>query len=123
MDHARARGRAKRGGQRQRVSLELSGVADLASQDSGIILAVDDAFRRLEVEDSRAADVVRLRFYAGLNVDETARTLGISPRTVAREWTFARSWLARELMEPERGSNDEPGSAQADSGKGDPTLT
>ena len=97
LDHAKARLRVQRGGGQRRVSFELSGVADLAADESETILAVDEAFRRLEAEDSQAAAVVRLRFYAGLSVEQTAQILDISARTVAREWTFARSWLARAL--------------------------
>jgi RNA polymerase sigma factor (TIGR02999 family) len=99
IEHARAKHRIKRGGggeaPRQRVPL--TGL-DLAREDDlEEILAVDDAFRRLEVEEPAAAHVVRLRFYAGLSVAETAAALGISERSVAREWSFARAWLADAL--------------------------
>ena len=91
IEHARKRGRIKRGGKRVRV--ELSSV-DLASeQDLDEILALDDAFQRLEEQDSKAADVVRLRFFAGLSVEETAKAMDLSERTVKREWAFARAWL------------------------------
>lgn len=116
LDHARARLRAKRGKGRKPISLEVCGIADLAAEKSETILAVDDAFRRLERDDQCAADVVRLRFYAGLSVEETAQALGISPRTVAREWMFARSWLARALGERQQGDEDGPASAQGDPG-------
>lgn len=116
LDHAKARGRVRRGAGSRPISLELAGVADLATEDSETIVAVDEAFRRLGGEDPRAAEVVRLRFYAGLSVDETAQVLGVSPRSVAREWTFARSWLARELREFQRGTGDESAGAQGDPG-------
>jgi DNA-directed RNA polymerase specialized sigma24 family protein len=75
-------------------------VLDLASDgDSERILAVDEAIRRLEAEDARLGQVVRLRFFSGLSVDETAKSLGSSPRTVARDWTFARAWLYDVLRE------------------------
>lgn len=91
IEHARKRGRAKRGGGRIRV--ELSSV-DLASEfDLEQVLALDDAFRRLEQEDRQAAEVVRLRFFAGLSVEETAMAMSLSERTVKREWAFARAWL------------------------------
>ena len=91
IEHARARGRVKRGGDPIRVDLSS---ADLASEeDLDQIVALDDAFRRLEEQDHRAADVVRLRFYAGLSVEETAKALDMSERTVKREWAFARAWL------------------------------
>lgn len=91
IDHARQRGRIKRGGNRVRVSL--SGL-DLATEsDPDEILALDEAIRRLEERDARAADIVQLRFFAGLSVQETAEALEISERTVKREWAFARAWL------------------------------
>lgn len=95
IEHARGRGRLKRGGGRRRVSLD---VVDLTSEDqAGEILAVDEAIRRLDQEDGDAAEVVRLRFFAGLSVDEVASVLDRSPRTVAREWAYARAWLYRAL--------------------------
>ena len=73
-------------------------VADLAtSENSEQILALDEALRRLEEQDAEAASIVRLRFYAGLSVDQTAKSLDLSPRTVDRRWKFARAWLFREL--------------------------
>jgi len=100
IEHARKRGRAKRGGTRVRVDLS---AADLGSeQDLDRLLALDDAFRRLEKEDPGAADVVRLRFYAGLSVEETAQATGLSERTVKREWAFARAWLYAALRDPGR---------------------
>ena len=110
IEHARRRGRAKRGGNPRPVGLDvLDGeasqhapfdipCADLSRDDDPEqIVALDDAFRRLEKEDPRAADVVRLRFYAGLSVEETAKALKLSDRTVKREWTFARAWLLSTL--------------------------
>lgn len=97
IEHARARGRLKRGGGLEPVSLDAIGdVADLSASDAGI-LAFDEAFRRLEEHDARFAGVVRLRFYAGLSVAETARVLGVSERTVNSDWAYARAWLAREI--------------------------
>jgi DNA-directed RNA polymerase specialized sigma24 family protein len=63
------------------------------------IVAVDAALTRLERDDPEAAAVVRLRFYAGLSVEQTAEALGISPRTAARVWTYARAVLYRSLGE------------------------
>lgn len=97
IEHARGRGRIKRGGGRRRVSLD---VVDLTSEEqAGEILAVDEAIRRLEQEDGDAAEVVRLRFFGGLSVDEVASVLDRSPRTVAREWAYARAWLYRALAD------------------------
>jgi len=95
VDHARARSGLKRGGGRRRVPLS---VLDLASgEQSEEILALDEAVCRLEKQSPDVAAVVRLRFYAGLSVEETAEALGVSPRTVKREWTYARARLFREL--------------------------
>jgi RNA polymerase sigma factor (TIGR02999 family) len=91
IEHARARGRIVHGGGRQRVTL--SGVDLAATDDLEQVLAVDEAFQRLVVADPRAADVVRLRFYAGLSEAETAAALELSERTVRREWVYARAWL------------------------------
>lgn len=105
LDHAKARGRLKRGGGRPRAGApaEFASVMELAaSEDSNQILSFDDALRRLESESSDAAGVVRLRFFAGLSVEQTALTLGVSDRTVNRLWTFARAWLHRELREADR---------------------
>ncbi len=100
IDYARAKGRHKRGP--APVSLEgLSGVlsvTDLASDaHSDQIVTLDEAVRRLEAEDSEVAQVVRLRFYAGLSGEETASALGKSPATVDRDWAWARAWLFRQL--------------------------
>ena len=62
-------------------------------------IALDEALRRLESQRPRVARVVHLRFYAGLSVDETARTLGVSARTVDLDWAFARAWLYKELAD------------------------
>lgn len=97
IDHARARNADKRGG--GKAALTIINVADLAQeQDPSGILALDDAMVRLERVDRQAADVVRLRFYAGLSVEAAAETLEISPRTVRRDWAFARAWL-RDALE------------------------
>jgi RNA polymerase sigma factor (TIGR02999 family) len=100
IDHARARNADKRGG--GRAALSIVNVADLADDDNPAgILALDDAMVRLERVDAQASEVVRLRFYAGLSVEAAAETLGISPRTVRRDWAFARAWL-RESLEREQ---------------------
>ena len=100
VEHARARGREKRGGSAPRESLPLD-VVDLAARsDPEEILMLDEALRRLESTDAMAAAVVRLRFFAGLSGDETAAALGASPSTVDRNWIYARAWLRRELRPP-----------------------
>lgn len=97
IEHARSRGRVKRGGGRVRVDLEDAHVAEWPDPDE--LLAVDEAIRRLEKVDGRAADVVHLRYFAGLSVEETARALDLSERTVMREWAYARAWLKDALAE------------------------
>ena len=96
IEHARARGRVVHGGGRQRVTL--TGIDLAATEDLGQVLAVDEAFQRLVQADPRAADVVRLRFYAGLSEAETAAALNLSERTVRREWAYARAWLFDALQ-------------------------
>jgi len=91
----RARSHARRGAH---VPLtEIDDVAALAAADPEQILAVDEAIQRLEREDQEAAAVVRLRFFAGLSVDEAASALGLSPRSAARLWAYARAVLFRDL--------------------------
>jgi len=97
IEHARKRERVKRGDGAKRVDLNLSHVADLGADDPDRIMALDDAFRRLEGADPRTASVVALRFYAGLTIEQTALSLGLSERTVKREWEFARAWLYETL--------------------------
>ncbi len=97
IEHARKRGRIKRGG--DRVRMRISSVHLGTEQDPDEILALDEAIRRLEEQDPRVADVVRLRFFAGLSVEETAKALEVSERTVKREWSFARAWLYNALRE------------------------
>ncbi len=91
IDHARPRIREKRGGGKPMQRLD---VVDLAvDNDPETVLAVDEAIEHLAKEDARAAEVVRLRFYAGLSVEQVAEVLDISQRTVMREWSFARARL------------------------------
>ena len=98
VEHARARGRLKRGGAKAPLSLQSLASVDLAAEcDFDDVLALDAAFERLERENPDAAAIVRLRFYTGLSVAETAAALGVSDRTVNREWNYARAWLYREL--------------------------
>ncbi|HEY6563574.1 MAG TPA: ECF-type sigma factor [Pirellulaceae bacterium] len=112
LDHAKARGRQKRGGGRKRIPLN---VVDLATMDDPEeVMALEEAVRRLEKENAEAAAVVRLRFYAGLSVDETAKTLELSPRTVDRRWEFARAWLYRSLNRTDEPSGSENRSGDTD---------
>src|SRR5882724_2860336 len=91
VSHARAYLSAKRGGLQRRISLENSDIA-LQSQ-SGELLALDGALIRLSVIDARQGQIVELRFFGGLTVEETAQVLDISVRTVKRDWMVAKAWL------------------------------
>ena len=95
VDHARARSSKRGGGVARRVAAD---VAELAAElNSEEILALEEAIKRLEIAEPRAAEVVKLRFFAGLSIDETAEATGLSVRTVNREWKFARAWLYKSL--------------------------
>lgn len=97
IEHARSRGRVKRGGGAERQRVPLS-VIDLAAEhDAGEILDLDEAVCRLDQQSPDVAAVVRLRFYAGLTIEETAEALGISPQSVKRDWAYARAWLFHQL--------------------------
>jgi RNA polymerase sigma factor (TIGR02999 family) len=96
LDHARARGREKRGGDRRRVPLSVTDVAESWNLEETVSL--DQALRRLESRDTGVFEVVRLRFYAGLSIEQTAEALSISPATAKRWWEFGRTWLYRELQ-------------------------
>ena len=95
VERARHYERIKHGSGAERVDLD-SGIlrADPALTD---LVAVDEALTRLELTDPRKAQVVSLRYFAGLSVDETAAALDLSPSTVKNEWMFARAWLYRAL--------------------------
>lgn len=96
IDHARAKGAAKR----RPEPREVLSVVDLADRpDPEQILALDAALQRLESAEPDVAAVVRLRFFAGLSVRDTADSLGISPRQVNRLWAYGRVWLSREVPE------------------------
>jgi len=100
IDYARARGRLKRGGPEASAEdvSHVRTVTDLTA-DTNLeqIVRLDNAVRRLEAEDPDVAQVVRLRFYAGLSGEATASALGKSPATVDRDWSWARAWLFRQL--------------------------
>ena len=98
VDHARSRGYRKRGGGVQRVPLD---EAPLITREPEIdVLAVDRALEAFAKIDLRKSQVVELRFFGGLSVEETAEVLGISEETVKRDWRVAKLWLARELERP-----------------------
>jgi RNA polymerase sigma factor (TIGR02999 family) len=100
IDHARARGRAKRGGDWRKITLaEGSTPFKDGDLDLDQLLAVDEALQRLSEVDERQARVVELRFFGGLTVPEVAHVLGVSQRTVEGDWTHSRAWLKRELAQ------------------------
>lgn len=96
VDYARARTRAKRGGGEQPVPLD-EVEPFLSIEESDEILALDAAISRLADLDARAASIVEQRFYAGLSMAEIAQLLGVSTKTVQREWVAARAWLRKEV--------------------------
>ena len=92
IDRARWRLREKRGGDQQFVTL-MTDNPEFADVTANRALEIDDALRKLEVEAPRAAKVVELHFFAGLQLDDIAKHLGVSTRTIDREWRFARAYL------------------------------
>ena len=95
LDNARARAAAKRGGQQARVNLDE--IPDLSDQGGRNLLALDDALTALAAVDPRRAQVIELRFFGGLSVEDTAAALNVSAETVMRDARAARAWLRREL--------------------------
>lgn len=95
VDHARRHKAAKRGGGWRRVTL--TGLGSRGIDDEINVLALDEALSRLAELDPRKARVVELRYFAGMTIAETARTLGVGATTVDDDWAFAKSWLRREL--------------------------
>jgi RNA polymerase sigma factor (TIGR02999 family) len=96
VDLARSKGYAKRGGGVRTVEFIDDKVCPVQRQDQDLE-ALDEALKALEVIDPRRSQVVELRFFGGLDVDQTAEVLKVSRRTVLRDWTLARAWLFREL--------------------------
>ena len=103
VDAARSRAAFKRGGQADRVehstAINLDQLPNPASEMSAQVCALDEALSALTRIDPRRAQVIELRFFGGLTVEETGQVLQISPQTVMRDWRLARAWLARELSQ------------------------
>ncbi|MGK2934838.1 MAG: sigma-70 family RNA polymerase sigma factor [Gemmatimonadaceae bacterium] len=101
-NYTRDRGRQKRGGGVQHVSIDPgqdpAARLDFTDEQSETLTALDEALRRLEESSARQARIVECRFFGGMSVEDTAAALGVSPRTVKREWSFARAWLRREMQ-------------------------
>ena len=97
VDHARSRHRNKRGGNAEDLPLEAAEFATSPSGRSVDLIALDEALTRLAELDERQSRIVELRFFSGLNVEETAEALGVSQATVKNEWRTAKAWLFQEL--------------------------
>jgi RNA polymerase sigma factor (TIGR02999 family) len=97
VENARRKLRIRRGGGWKRLPLEKLDLADNETHEQ--ILALDEALERLATEEKTAADVVQLRYFGGLTIEETAATLGISVRTANRHWAYAKAWLFQQLSQ------------------------
>jgi RNA polymerase sigma factor (TIGR02999 family) len=95
VENARRKGREKHGGGRARADIDGLDVA--APQRADDLLALDEALSLLAAEDPRAAELVKLRYFAGLTIPQAAEVLGIAPRTADLLWAYARSWLLRKI--------------------------
>jgi RNA polymerase sigma-70 factor (ECF subfamily) len=95
VDHARANARAKRGGGRPELVLDV--VPEVTGFDADLMLALDEALQRLATVDPRAGRIVELRYFVGLTNEEVAAVMDISEKTVKRDWSAAKAWLQGEL--------------------------
>ena len=100
IENARKKARLKRGANLQRIDLDAINLVELASPDQ--LLVIDETLSRLDHEDAEAASVVKLRYYAGLTIEQAAQALNISTRSAYRHWNFARAWLSSELLDDHR---------------------
>jgi RNA polymerase sigma factor (TIGR02999 family) len=98
IEQARRKNAIKRGGERRRSELPEAATLDGTNQLD--LLALDDALTELQKTDTQAADLVKLRYFAGLSSADAAQALGISPRTADRTWLYARTWLRNKLDSP-----------------------
>jgi RNA polymerase sigma-70 factor, ECF subfamily len=101
VDHARARASGKRGGGVERIPIDDAVVA--ADERSGGLVALDEVLRELAEIDPRKSQVIELRFFGGMTIDETAEFLGVSANTVTRDWELARAWLFKRIEGPGNG--------------------
>ena len=97
VDYARSKNSLKRGGLAEKITLEENLVASASRSEE--IVALDDALKQLAALDERKSRVVEMKFFGGLNIEEIAEVLKVSPETVKRDWKFARTWLLRELAD------------------------
>jgi RNA polymerase sigma factor (TIGR02999 family) len=105
VEQARKKNRVKYGGEMERVDLDADCVFGRSSQLD--LLALDEALTRLAAEEPIKAELVTLRFFAGLTMQEAANVIGVSVATAERYWTFAKSWLFAELSDPPTDSNSQ----------------
>jgi RNA polymerase sigma factor (TIGR02999 family) len=96
VENARRKKRRKHGGGQRRLDVDAVDPPDWSTEDERV-LAVDEALQQLAEEEPQVAEVVRLRWFAGLGIEQTAATLGISVRTANRHWAYARAWLFQQL--------------------------
>ena len=97
VDYARSRRYAKRGGEARQVSFDESAI--VSPEKGAELVAVDEALTDLAERDARKSKIVELRFFGGLNIEETAEVMGISPTTVQREWRSAKAWLYQAIRQ------------------------
>lgn len=115
IDHARSRLRDKRGGgasleERARALAAHKSIQDfIRADDMENLLSLDETLCRLEEEDADLGAIVRLRFYAGLSIEQTAAALGLSTATIKRRWAFARAWLAQHALSNDQTPGDSDG--------------
>ncbi len=102
MDYARSRHYDKREVGTRKVELDEAVLAP--NEQSGEVIALDDAMKDLASVDPRKSQIVELRYFGGLSIEETAEVVGVSPTTVQREWRTARAWLRRAIR---KGRSDE----------------
>ena len=102
IENARRKGRLKRGGNRERVSLDDVDVTIDGLPDD--VLALDEALAKLAEEKPKMVQTIELRYFAGLTLEQIAEILGVSERTVSGYWTYAKAWLYREITDEELGS-------------------
>ncbi|MFO0842676.1 MAG: ECF-type sigma factor [Gemmataceae bacterium] len=101
IDRAREKGRLKRGGDRQRLDVDALALATAVTPDQ--LLAIDEALARLERDDATAAGIVKMRYFAGMTVEEAGAALGVSTTTAYRHWAYARARLHSELLGTDEG--------------------
>jgi RNA polymerase sigma factor (TIGR02999 family) len=100
VDRARRRNAAKRGGDAARVAFAEDALAAPDDRGDAELIAVDEALGRLAEVDPQAAELVKLRYFAGMSIPDAAAALGVAPRTADRIWAYARAWLRTAVGEP-----------------------